>query len=91
MLFDHIFTTDEYTKNGLGLTGVQREGAIQAACSMQTWPPGYENTSAVSIRISIIKQAMDSILTLLVKNMNFLRWHNSLAGELCPNVFLYFY
>ena len=54
---------------------------------MQTWPPGYENTSAVSIRISIIKQAMDSILTLLVKNMKFLRWHNSLAGELCPNVF----
>ena len=49
---------------------------------MHTWPPGYENASAESIRISIIKQAIDSILTFLVKNMNFLRWYNLLAGEL---------
>ena len=54
---------------------------------MHTWPPGYENASAVSIRISIIKQATDSILTLLVKNMKILRWYNLLAGELYPNRF----
>ena len=32
-------------------------------------------------------QAIDSILTLLVKNMNFIRWYNLLAGKLQPNGF----
>ena len=57
---------------------------------MHTWPPGYENASAESIRISIKNKPEISTLT-FVKNMNF--YDGIIDSQVNYNLmdFLYFY